>query len=137
MLGRALAHRIATAIALGATAAGALAPGVWAARTTPRRVSASAGSIEFVNFRYLGVSRSQHGLLMQLRTETQPAHETSIRLESGTSKKVLVKRNVGTITHSWRRFVVRVHGKAPRRGEYQLEVFQGSTYSATFFFTVR
>ncbi len=117
-----------------APCAGMLSPAVAAAHA--RVTGYVATSLQFVNFTYLGVSRKQHGLLMELRTQSGTAVETSVRLNSGTSKKLLAKFNVGTISHNWHRFVLRVHGKAPSRGEYEVEVFQGSTYSATFYFTV-
>lgn len=101
------------------------------------RAEESSGELQFVDFTYLGVSGGQRGLLMEIRTESGTAADTSVRLHSETSKKLLVKQNVGTISHRWHRFVLRVHGKAPAPGAYALEVFQGPTYSATFYFTVK
>lgn len=117
--------------------AGALSPGLAGARVRVPGDVARSSELQFLDFTYLGVSRSQHGLLMELRTETGTASDTSVRLQSEASKKLLVKQNVGTISHKWHRFVLRVHGKAPGPGEYDLEVFQGSTYSATFYLTVK
>ena len=133
---RRLAASAALLAAAATTPALALPAGALAGSRPDTHIE-HAPSLEFVDFRYLGVSPKQHGLLIELKTAAAAAPETSVELRSEASKKLLVTDDVGTITHTWRRFVVRVRGKAPKAGRYELEVLQAGTYSATFHLSVR
>ena len=70
---------------------------------------ARGSGLQFMNFRYLGVSSAQHGLSMELRTQTGTANAT-VRLHTDGSKRILASYHVGVVSHTWHRFVLREHG---------------------------
>jgi len=122
-------------VAVAATCACLFMAGVAFARSGTGDHVARGSGLQFMDFRYLGVSSAEHGLSMELRTQTGTANAT-VRLHTDGSKRILASYHVGVVSHTWHRFVLREHGTVPRPGSYDLDVYEGATYGATFYFTV-
>jgi hypothetical protein len=76
-----------------------------------------------LEFRDLGVKRKLHGLELELRTSHGTLKGLEVDLMHG--KRRVARHRLAKVSHAQRRMLFKVHGRAPKRGRYEVIVRQG------------
>jgi hypothetical protein len=88
-----------------------------------------------LQLRDLGVDRHRHALVLELRASHGTLTELELDLTHGAKR--VARELVAKVSHAEQRLLVRVHGKPPRRGRYEITVRQGHRVLARRRITIR